>query len=312
MGRRYRGWEPPEDLQAHAGTDIRHDADFFAPPPEEIGEITSASTTLTRSKAPMSPAIRAVAIAGSAFAGLVIGVGIDLVASVRSPIWMAVWPLVLAAAGGLTAWALTGFSHTCTYVGREGVARYDCKGSRDQVTETDLFEFRRATELRTTTVRRYTNGVYQGTDYTYTWTDVGGRKVQTITGTYSSEAGTPPPLDLFHYASAAEMAWSVYLLDDAQRQLTTKGEVRFRLDGDNWVAIGKDYLRLRLGGQKIERDTQDIASVSVKQGVFIVKEVGAKEGWFRSKGVFKFDYSNLANAQLFMLLLDKVAGLPIE
>jgi len=312
MGRRYRGWEAPEDLQTHAGTDIYDDMDYFAPPPEEIGEVTSASTTLTRGKAPMGPGLRAVAILGSAFAGLVIGVGIDFAAGVRNPFWMACWPVVLAGGGALITWAFTGFSHTCTYVGREGVARYDCKGSRDQVTETELFQFRKATELRTTTVRRYTNGVYQGTDYTYTWTDVGGRKVHTIKGTYSSEAGNPPALDLYHYASSAEMAWSLYLLDDAQRQLTTKGEVRFRLGGDDYVAVGKDYLRLRLGGQKIERDTRDIQSVSVKQGVFIVKEVGAKEGWFRSKGVFKFDYSKLANPQLFMLLLDKVAGLPIE
>jgi hypothetical protein len=50
----------------------------------------------------------------------------------------------------------------------------------------------------------------------------------------------------------------------------------------------------------------------VQQGVFTVREVGAKEGWFSSKGVFKFDYSKLANAQLFMFVLDKVAGIRIE
>ena len=91
----------------------------------------------------------------------------------------------------------------------------------------------------------------------------------------------------------------------------TKGEVRFNLGGKDYVAIGPDILRLSLGGKVTECDTEDVGSVTIEQGVFTVKRVDAKEGWFSSKGVFKFDYSKLANAQLFLFVLKNVAGISI-
>ena len=63
-------------------------------------------------------------------------------------------------------------------------------GSRRNVTD-EVFTFREATELRTSQTRRYTNGVYQGTDYTYTWTDVTGRKRYTVSGHAQQRGGQP-------------------------------------------------------------------------------------------------------------------------
>jgi hypothetical protein len=42
--------------------------------------------------------------------------------------------------------------------------------------------------------------------------------------------------------------------------------------------------------------------------MFVIRRLDAKEGWFSSQGVFKFPYSQMANAQLFLILLDKFAG----
>lgn len=310
MGRR-RSWEPPDDLQTHSGEEIDRDADFFADPPEELGELLSAHTTLTFGKEPVSLPVRLVVSLLVAMLGAAVGTGIVVAAGVETVFWMLVWPVGLALIGGAIALLFMGFSHTCTYVGREGVVKFTCSGSRDSVRE-ELFRFRDATELRTSQTRRYTNGVYQGTDYSYTWTDVNERPCHVISGTHNSEQGTPPDKDLYHYAIAAEIAWSTYLFDDAERQLMTKGEVRFRLGGGDWVAVGKGYLRLRLGGVTVERDRDDIEAVTIQQGTFKVVEVGGREGWFSSKGVFKFDYTKLANARLFLFLLEKVAGLPVD
>jgi hypothetical protein len=108
------------------------------------------------------------------------------------------------------------------------------------------------------------------------------------------------------------MAWSLYLLDGAALQMQTKGEIRFNLDRGNWVSVGQGYLRLCVRGETIDCDTRDIASVSINQGVFKVKRTDAKEGWFSSKGVFTFNYNSLANAQLFLFVLDKLAGVQIR
>jgi hypothetical protein len=49
----------------------------------------------------------------------------------------------------------------------------------------------------------------------------------------------------------------------------------------------------------------------VDAGVIRIKRHGAREGWFSSSGVFKFDFTNLGNAQLFFFLVEKVLGVPV-
>jgi hypothetical protein len=259
----------------------------------------------------MSAGARAAVFLISAAVAIAIGLGIGIIGKIQSTFWLLFWPTVLLLIALVIAWLSTQFSHTSTYVGREGVARFTCAGSRDNVQE-EAFAFRDAADLRTSQVRRYTNGVYQGTDYSYTWTDVAGRARFLISGTHGSEAGTPPPEDPYHFAVASELAWSLYLLDGIDRQIMTKGEVRFNLRGSDYVAVGPEALRLRLGSKEVTCATQDIGSVSIHQGVFTVKRKDAKEGWFSSSGVFKFDYGSLANAQLFLFVVQRVAGVEVQ
>lgn len=304
--------EQSDELAGHSGDPLPHNADFFVMPPEEIGALSSAGTTLREGQKPMAPGLRAFVIIAATLAGLLIGVGIDLLAGLQPGFWYFAWPIGLSLIALAICWFSTTFEHTCTYVGREGAARFVCSGQRDHITTNEVFLFRDATELRTSQVRRYKNGVYQGTDYTYTWTDVGGRTRFVVGGTHNSEQGNPHADDLYHFATASELAWSMSLLPQAERKMTMDEEIRFSLGGKDWVAVGAGYLRLNLGGEITDCDTEDIRSVSITNGTFTVKRKDAKEGWFTSRGVFKFDYSKLANAQLFMFVLDKLAGIQIE
>src|SRR5262249_6577372 len=120
--------------------------------------------------------------------------------------------LGLGAIGATLAVYLTRFKHTCSYVGRDGVARFVCSGDRTQLTVAEVFCFRDATELRTSQTRHYMNGAYQGTDYTFSWTDINGLTKYVIHGRHKSEQGRPPTGDKFHLAVAAEVAWTMHLL----------------------------------------------------------------------------------------------------
>lgn len=310
MGIRYYSWEPPEHVTTHTGEEIgRHD-EYFVEPPEEIGEVQSVSSTLTTKKAPTPVVLRLVFGFLGLLGGMAIGGGIGLFWKM-DVIWLVLLPLLLGGLGFAIAWFSSGFEHNCTFVGDEGVAKYTCSGTRENITG-EVFRFADATDLRTGQTRHYTNGVYQNTTYTFTWTDVGGRKRYSIDGSHKSEKGTPPDSDLFHYARAAEIAWSNYLLKDAQRQITTRGEVRFRLGGKNWVAVSEECLRLSLSGKVVECDVEEIRSVTIRDGMFAVRRTDAREGWFTTSGVFKFKYDELANAQLFMFVLVKLAGIEVE
>jgi hypothetical protein len=313
------GSEPPPappgqdaELRTHAGDALLRDADFFHDPPAEIGPLLSAHTTLRRGQQPWSPAARAgLALCLSAI-GLVAGLLICAAAEVRSSFGLFAWPAGLALLVLLIVYLATGFRHTCTYVGRHGIARFVCSGSRDRIQTAEVFRFDEATDLRTSQTLRYVNGVYQNTTYNFTWHDINGRARYRIGGTHNSQAGTPPGKHPYHWARAAELAWTYHLLDQASRQLELSGSVLFHLPGGRWIRLGDRRLRHNLSGSEEEWEADDIQSVTVQQGVVTLRRKGAREGWFSSEGVVKFDFAQLGNAQLFFHLLEKVVGVPVE
>src|SRR5262249_41983960 len=156
--------------------------------------------------------------------------------------------------------------HTCTYVGRDGIARFVCKGDRDTLSTHEVFLFRDATDLRIGQTRHYTNGVYQNTSYNYTWTDVAGVKRYVISGSHRSQAGTPALKDPYYFATAGELAWTMSLLDHLQAQLTLGGAIPFQLKGGDHLRVAPGHLTLCLGGQTAELDAQDIAAMNINQG----------------------------------------------
>jgi hypothetical protein len=306
--------EPPpaqEPVCNHGGDALPPDADFFVAAPPEIGPIHSAYTTLRQGVQPTPTSSRVAGGFAAAVIGGMVGVLIVNIFGVRSPFWLMAWPAGLGGLGVLIAMLATRFAHTCTYVGRDGTARFKCAGDRGQLVAQELFLFRDAAELRTSQTLHYTNNVYQHTTYAYTWTDVGGRTRYVIGGQHNSEAGTPASTHEYHYARAAEIAWTVYLLGEAYRQLEISDSVPFNLRGGKWVRLGKGRIILCLGGEPQELDAADIAAARVERGTVSIRRVDAREGWFSSSGVYKFQFDELANAQLFFHMLDKVVGIPI-
>jgi hypothetical protein len=300
-----------KEVRNHGGDALPRDIDFFAAAPPEIGPIFSAHSTLRAGVRPRPPGFR-IGL-GLFLGGVAVLAAVTLVALVdpRGPEAYIVWPLLAGLAAGGLAGLLTRFRHTCSYVGHEGVAHFRCAGDRGRITHRQVFLFRDAAEVRTSQVRHYVNGGYTGTNYTFTWTDVTGRVRFTWSGRHNSQQGNPKSIDPYHFGRSAEMAWSNYLLPGAFRQLDLSGTVLFLLTNGNWIRVGRNSLVLHFGGKEEEWDARDISAVSIDAGVIRIKRYGAKEGWFSSSGVFKFDFSSLGNAQLFFFLAQKVLGVSV-
>lgn len=291
-----------DDIPNHNGAELAEDALFFAPPPKEIGRLLSGYTSFREGREPISSGARAAWVIGSTAVCFLIGLA--LMAIDRAFFLLAP---VAGLAGFLISFLVTRFSPTCTYVGQEGVARL--KGDRKlKVLDENVFLFDEAEELRTQQTRHYVNGIYNGTRYAFNWTDADNRRVYSIGGTYHSEAGTPKASDQYYFALAAELAWSEYLLERFRTKLADGGSIKFALRGNDWVRIGPGLLVLNRRGDKIDFEGDDIARVRISQGVVAILEPGAKEGWFSSKGVYKFNYQDLANAQFFLFLMERLLG----
>lgn len=287
------GWLPGPEVVTHAGLPIDPEADFFAWPPDAIGPVLSATTTLRLGKRPMPPISR-LAIAG--FAG---STAVALLGLVPEPVPAALQAGAFLVLAGLV-WLLTRFVHRCSYVGCDGVARFTCKGDRGRITGSELFVFLDAEALRTEQTKHYHNGVYTGTSYRFTWTDDEGAKWFVLSGTYQGKDKPPKPKDAFHFAAAAERAWTDHRLIQAGYELESRGEVRFRIGKSDWLALGRGFLAYHHKDQTERWSAAEIGDIRIDDGTLKIKRVDAREGWFRSDGVWKITYPALENALVFL------------
>jgi hypothetical protein len=301
-------------LTTHAGTFLYDDDDLFEDAPPEIGRLVSVFTSLKRDKEPKPMVLRAAIALGAFFVGffltafiamLIQGMRVRPEKLLIAMFFGGIVGLVLA---GITFW-WTRFSHTCSYVGAKGIALFKCSGDRDNVKETGFFLFKDATELRINQTRHYYNGVYTGTTYSYIWTDEDGTTVYQLGGRYRSEAGTPKPTDPYHFALAAEDAWTRYLYRDLDRAIEADGSVYFGLRGGDFVKLGEGLLILAKGGKKIKLHADQIEKMNIGNGVVSIWEIGAKEGWFVNAGIHQFQYADLGNARFFLFALEKLVGI---
>src|SRR5262245_11525710 len=165
----------------HWGAPIADNDDFFVDAPKDVGVLISAGTTLKKDREPFSLAERGGIVLVSTGIGVFLGILIAYLwtaINVGLAFWMAGLGLVVLFLGVHRR----RFKHTCRYAGRNGVARYRCRGRRDKIVLDEVFLFKKASELRITQTRHYHNGVYTGTNYSYTWTDSSKQKVYALSG----------------------------------------------------------------------------------------------------------------------------------
>jgi hypothetical protein len=295
------------NVQRHAGGPLAPEADLFVPPPPVIGKLVSAETSLVTSKHPMSAGARWLLIGGLMF-GVYFGlVSLARMANLAVDGFIEFASALLGLLAGVIAGVMTRFSHRCSYVGELGVARYRIKGSRSASPREELFLFGQARNLKSAETDQYYNGVYTGTSYDYRWTDGDDRLVFRLNGSYRSKKRTPKPRDPYHFAKMAEIAWSVYLLQAAQAELQTKGYVEFVVNKRDVVRVGPGFMEFCFKGKTERVPVSEMKDISINQGWFSFKTNEAR--MFSSKGKFSFQYGQMGNAKLFLMCLDRLAGI---
>ncbi|HEX8915170.1 MAG TPA: hypothetical protein VF796_22655 [Humisphaera sp.] len=305
-----QAWDPPAGVVDHNGDPLEPGWTFFRPPAAEIGDLLSAHSTLKAGEAGWSALARV---------GLVLGIlGLEavLMAGVILAKGRAAEDAVLIAAGvglfvapvaALIAFRRTRFTRTCSYVGRDGAVRYTLRGSTSAEPAAKQLLFASATELRTKLTRVNTHGVYSHTDYRYAWVDARGKEVLRFGGHFRSHDDPPPKSHLYWFARAAEAAWTHHLMPAAMRQLATTGYVQFNRKGGNFVRVGPGFFEFGGARGDVARiEAAEIKSLFLADGTFHVEHVDAR--WYSRKGKFQMRYANLANAQLFLAVTERLTG----
>jgi hypothetical protein len=288
------------DLKSHAGSPITSDADFFMSPPSSIGELISADTTLSAASGNPMPAILRwpIIIVSTVFVTILVLLLFNRI----------VITIIAGVAVACFTWSSTRFHHTCSYVGSKGAMSYELINSRTGRPKENLLLFADAHSLYTKTTRNYYNGIYTGTDYSYIWHKNSGNQHK-ISGNYRSENNPPQDRDVWHFANVAESIWSSYLLSTLDDKIAQTGYTEFQIAGAvQSVRVGTGFLEFvskKEGTQKVF--VSDMRDISLAGGIFQFKHQDAR--WWSGKGKYSFEYASIPNAKVFLICIQKIAGI---
>ncbi|VFQ45787.1 hypothetical protein [Desulfoluna butyratoxydans] len=300
------------DTQTHSGHEQPEESDFFAPPPEHIGEILSAHTSLKRGDTPQGWGRRLATALVSTGVGALLGYG--LARGLDLPPWEG--PFFLWVTAGLILGFLLGMDHgvfrgTCTYVGSQGLAEYTLKGSRCAVPKEKKLRFDEVCSLHVDKTENYGGLIYRDTSFDFAWKDRTGAIRYRIAGAYTKKGGSPDdPGHLYYYGMAAEDAWNSYELDRMLLVLENGGNIPFQVK-DLTIELGLGHLNIYEGQRRLKLDVAHISSISLSRGIITVHSSKPQaRGWFSSSGKdgsLSFDYDDMPNATLFFWLVKTLA-----
>jgi hypothetical protein len=288
----------------HRGEPLAPDVDLFAPGPAEVGAIRSAESTLKvgQNEKPLLLRLVLAWLCGGATVVAVLLIPHDRASQTVVYVIAAAVGLIVAS----LAWYFTRFAHRCTYVGEDGIARSDLRGRRDAQPKSWTLLFADAAALRASQTRQFVNGVYTGTRYNYRWVDAQGLRRAQLKGTYHGKDKPPKAGDAYHFAAAAEVAWSVHLLARIDQQLQAEGSIPFRVDSNRVVRVGPGFLEFHFGGEPTRVTREEIANVTLGGGTFSFKHKDAT--WYSRAGKYSFQYGTMDNGKLFLLAMEKLMG----
>jgi hypothetical protein len=304
-------WTPPSSLVNHGGEVLTDQVRFFGSPPAEIGQLLSAHSS-------MGPDLKGKKRDGyGTFNNWLQALIWAFMAGMFS------WFILSLATGNeilatVLAWLLAAFvvwrtlqkdvglePATCTFVGTQGLAQYTWDKDESKRQTPLVVRFQDVTELRTLETRQFVNNAYLHTTYIYQWSK-GATAKFAVGGVYRDQKGTPPAKDRYHFALAAEHAWTVFMLDHTLQQLTQGQSVNFEMKNGDTLTLSTDAIELKRKGETIRLGYEDVPQLSVHQGVMTLSSKDTTRSFFGTTGVYSFKYHDVPNAQLLLLLFNTI------
>jgi hypothetical protein len=313
--------QPPRRLKSHIERrPLREDSELFMPPPPAIGELISAGTDLLISQK-TSKSKRNAIIAGIVGIVLIL-ISLSLLPGVDSKGFIS--GLVFWIGGilliGATWIFINQFKNTCTYVGTNGIVQYKRTILTAKRPTEKMLIFTNTLALYSNLTHRYVNGRYSATHYSYGWKDTKGVNAFkfNIVSYFKSVTGSPEDTNIWHFFNAAESAWTKYLLQNIDTQLSTDGCLEFPVvNGPNslqLVRINSSFLEFVTRKNGVQRVTAgQIAKISTDGGIFVLNHVNSNWWSERGKssfsvnntsGQFSFEYSSMPNVRLFLTYVE--------
>ena len=203
-------WAPTRDVTGHDGGPPPADRCFFEAPPPEIGAVLTAHSTMPAGYAPLPRPVRYAAVILSAPASFVAALLLVNAVGIGG-FWWGAALLLAPLLGFFVVLYFVGNKHECSYVGRDGVARFRT-GMSGRVKSDLVVIFKDVVRLEPEFVKHLRSGVYSYSSYTFRWVLRDG-PTRAVVGTHNSERGEIRdigPAHEFTFCLAAAAAWERY------------------------------------------------------------------------------------------------------
>lgn len=307
-------FEPKID---HFGDKLEDNIDFFKLP-KNIGKIISGYSDLTKDTHPSTNNDRFRRFAKAIGVAVIISLIIIFLFRVESPIWMVIWSVVPLGIGLWIANVANSFSHVCNFIGVNGFAQFKCEENRKNITESFEVNFNNVTDFIKATVINKRNFNYTGTDFTFAWLK-DNKLVKEVNGSHDSKEGKPEKHHSeFWLHEIAERYWTIYLLDNMEKELEAKGHLTFNLysyENDRYqkipyIHLGIGYIKFITSKEEVTYNFNEIKKVYTKgSNLFIEHKNYEKKFLFWESGNKNgIPLTNLSNRQFFFKAMELLIG----
>ena len=301
----------------HWGEKLSEDADFFKLP-KNIGKIISGYTTLTKKMKPSTRSETSLSYVKSIGVALVISAGIIFGFSVQDEIVIAICGIIPFC---LALWITSkdsAFKHTSTFIGVNGFAQFKCEGSRDNIIDAFEINFNDITDLLRITEVTKRNFQYSNTTYYFSWLK-NNKTVKEINDWHTSEGGNPEREETNYWLNDfAEKYWTLYLLDNMEKELETNGYIEFNVYNFKesmyvktpYVQLGIGYIKFMTNKGDVTYNFNEIKNVYSKGSNLFIEHTNYEKKlfFFESGNKNGIPLLNLSNKQYFFRAMDLLLG----
>lgn len=194
-------------------------------------------------------------------------------------------------------------SAVCTYVGRDGIARYT-RGLRGKV-RAEVVLFADVRELRVTHDAPPPGAhARRRSTWAFHTTDVAAAALAIEARPRADEVA--PPEAPFWFGAAAERAYSEHVLARHEDELAAHGRIRFALSPRDVVAVGAGFLELEQHGARARFDATEVRLVEVLRGHLVVK---TGESGSAALGIHRLKIEDPRAVHALAIVLQELAGL---
>lgn len=302
---------PQEQILA----DIKAGASFVKMIPDNIGEILyfDTNTPTDVPKSDFTYMLRKVAVfllTAAAIAGLWY--------VLDSIVWRCIWTALVVLIGWVVL-IIQEFSGTDYFVGTDGYAEFTFSGNRENVIRTEVHTFDESDLLLHGEIRSFTNGIYTGTNYNFSFlsSDPAGvfKQSHGVSSVYKHKEGGSNTGDIIYdFWCRVEQVYTGKMVEKYLKQLESDGEITFQVVQKSSIMKGtyvlSPALRLSPGVVKYEeyvfRNEGTVKPV-IDNGELSFVVPGKKFFIFDgTETMAKIPLEKIVNRDAFLILLSKL------